>query len=171
MRRMLRSFVRAGLRLGASALRSRSSSSPSRAGGVVTPVGARDYRGEIRIAYKPQRNGDPDPGEVVWAWVTFEEDASQGKDRPVLVVGYAGKDLAVVMLSSQDHSDDRNWLKIGAGGWDGSGRTSSIRLDRPLAVPANEVRREGSALDRGRFDKVVAALRAQATHSSGWYFR
>ena len=36
--------------------------------------------------YAPRRNGRPDPGEVCWGWVPYEEDASQGKDRPILVI-------------------------------------------------------------------------------------
>ena len=38
-------------------------------------------------SYAPAPDGEPDPGEVVWAWVPYEEDASRGKDRPVLVIG------------------------------------------------------------------------------------
>ena len=41
----------------------------------------------LRVAYNPRTDGKPDPGEVVWAWVPYEEDASQGKDRPVLLIG------------------------------------------------------------------------------------
>src|SRR6476469_6178015 len=40
--------------------------------------------------YAPEADGEPDPGEVVWAWVPYEEDASQGKDRPVLLLDTAG---------------------------------------------------------------------------------
>ena len=39
--------------------------------------------------YAPEIDGEPDPGEVVWAWVPYEDDPSQGKDRPVLVLGRA----------------------------------------------------------------------------------
>ena len=39
------------------------------------------------VSYRPRRDGRPDPGEVVWAWVPFEEDPAQGKDRPVLLLG------------------------------------------------------------------------------------
>lgn len=28
--------------------------------------------------YEPQRNGAPDPGEVVWAWVPFDENDGRG---------------------------------------------------------------------------------------------
>ena len=41
-------------------------------------------------ATRPERDGEPDPGEVVWAWVPYEDDPSQGKDRPVLVLEPTG---------------------------------------------------------------------------------
>ncbi len=47
-----------------------------------------------RFHYAPKANGKPDPGEVVWAWVPYEEDPSQGKDRPVLVIGTEGRTAA-----------------------------------------------------------------------------
>jgi hypothetical protein len=102
---------------------------------------------------------------VVWTWVPYEEDASIGKDRPVVVLGRAvqepGPALAILMLSSREHPDDPRWLPLGAGAWDTEGRVSSVRIDRVLAVAPDAVRREGSALDRVRFDRVAAAV-AQA---------
>ena len=43
-------------------------------------------------AYEPELDGQPDPGEVVWGWVPYEEDPSQGKDRPVLLIGHTELD-------------------------------------------------------------------------------
>ena len=40
----------------------------------------------MEVTYDPQADGEPDPGEVVWAWVAYEDDPSQGKDRPVLLL-------------------------------------------------------------------------------------
>src|SRR5262249_10344430 len=31
------------------------------------------------IVYAPERDGDADPGEVVWGWVPYEDDPAQGK--------------------------------------------------------------------------------------------
>ena len=123
---------------------------------------------EVVVGYAPRRDGRPDPGEVVWAWVPFEEDPSQGKDRPVLIVGRAGRELVALMLTSQDHdasrafdeAQGRRWMDIGVGGWDRQRRPSEVRLDRVLRLKAREVRREGAALDRARFDAVAAAARA-----------
>ena len=56
-------------------------------------------KGESSSAYAPEIDGEPDPGEVVWAWVPYEEDPSQGKDRPVLVLDTAehARELAKLM--------------------------------------------------------------------------
>ena len=124
------------------------------------PGQAHDYDGPVAVTYAPQHDLDPDPGEVVWTWVPYEEDSSVGKDRPVVVVGRVGSDCAVVMLSSKDHHDEPNWMVLGAGAWDVDGRVSSVRLDRVLVVAPGAVRREGSALDEARFDRLIDRLRA-----------
>jgi hypothetical protein len=130
------------------------------------PHGAQVATGELRFDYRPRADGQPDPGEVVWAWVPFEENDGRGKDRPVLVVSRHGDQLLALMLTSKDHHRDaadearwgRHWLDIGPGPWDRLGRPSEVRLDRVLRIPVQAVRREGAALDRVRFDRVAAAV-------------
>lgn len=114
-----------------------------------------------RISYAPNLDGAADPGEIVWTWVPFEEDASQGKDRPVLVVARADDgDLLGLMLSSQGHrADDAHWLGIGTGPWDTQGRDSYVRLDRVLEVPEHGIRREGAIVPEDRFGRVADELR------------
>ena len=117
------------------------------------------------LDYAPSRNGRPDPGEVVWTWVSFEDDRSQGKDRPVLVVGRDGNRLLGLMLSSRPERDGQpGWLSLGPGEWDRSRRQSWVRLDRVIVVPELSIRREGAVLDRARFDLVAVALR----RDHGW---
>jgi hypothetical protein len=112
------------------------------------------------IAYAPDLDGAADPGEIVWAWVPFEEGDGRGKDRPLLVVGRGGGDLLGLMLSSRgDHEGDRDWVGIGSGAWDSRGRPSYVRLDRVLEVGEHDIRREGAVLDRERFERVAGELR------------
>ena len=126
-----------------------------------------DFRGTPDLAYAPKPDGRPDPGEIVWTWVPYEEDHRQGKDRPVLVIGRDGDWLLALMLTSKDHDRDheqearhgRRWQDIGSGAWDSKGRPSEVRIDRILRVDATAVRREGAVLDRERFDQVAAAVR------------
>jgi hypothetical protein len=123
--------------------------------------------GESSSAYAPEIDGEPDPGEVVWAWVPYEDDPSQGKDRPVLVLDTDGDGWTGLMLSSQDHDRDaadearhgRYWMDVGTGGWDSQGRPSEVRLDRLLRLERDGVRREGAALDETIFAAVVEARR------------
>jgi hypothetical protein len=112
------------------------------------------------IAYRPERDGAADPGEVVWTWVAFEERDGRGKDRPVLVVGRDARALLGLMLSSNPVRDgEPGWLSLGAGAWDAQRRPSWVRLDRVLVVGERRVRREGAVLDRARFDRVAEVLR------------
>ncbi len=121
-------------------------------------------------SYHPVPDGRPDPGEVVWAWVPYEDDPQQGKDRPVLVIGAVsggdGHDVVhALALTSKDHDRDeaqeaaagRFWMDIGTGAWDPRGRPSEVRLNRLLVIDAAEVRREGAALDRETYARVIAA--------------
>lgn len=112
------------------------------------------------IEYSPDLDGKADPGEIVWTWVTYEEDANQGKDRPVLVVGRDGGTLLGLMLSSQSKRDgERDWQAVGSGAWDPEGRPSWIRLDRVLDVPESGIRREGAIMGKAQFDTVASRLR------------
>lgn len=119
------------------------------------------------VSYRPRRDGRPDPGEVVWAWVPFEEDPQQGKDRPVLLLGEFQGQWVGLMLTSKDHDHDaqsearygRAWMDVGTGAWDRQRRPSEVRLDRLLRLPRSAIRREGAALDRAMFERVVVEAR------------
>ena len=124
--------------------------------------GAFDYRGSAIPEYAPEYDHEPDPGEVVWAWVPFEEDPTQGKDRPLAIVGRVvdkQDDLVCFLLSSKDRTDDDGWVLIGTGQWDEEHRASWVNISRPLAVTPSAVRREGGNLSREQFDAVVEAAR------------
>jgi hypothetical protein len=145
-----------------------------RLAGQVTALLRRAWRapGVPDVEYRPRDDGRADPGEVVWAWVPYDENDGRGKDRPVLVIGRRAGDLLALMLSSQDHDRDaadearhgRIWTDLGSGSWDSRGRASEVRLDRLLVLDPATVRREGAALDRARFDRVVA----EARKVQGW---
>jgi hypothetical protein len=110
----------------------------------------------LEIAYEPVRDGDADPGEVVWAWVPYEEDPTQGKDRPMVVIGHLGEDVAALALTSRPR-DDEHHHPIGSGPWDRDGRPSWVKLDRLIRLDPDGIRREGAILPRPTFDAVVAA--------------
>jgi len=120
-----------------------------------------DYRDMINFEYSPSLDGDADPGEIVWTWVPFEEDHSQGKDRPVLLVGRDGEYLLALMMTSKDHNNrehaDSNYLDIGSGPWDPQGRASEVKLNRVIRVRPDSMRREGAIMPEDTFRLIERA--------------
>lgn len=110
----------------------------------------------VRIEYSPDQDGDADPGEVVWAWVPFEDDPRRGKDRPVVVIGRARDRLAGIPLTSKNKGRSDH-VAIGTGSWDPHRRDSWAKVEDLLLLDPGDVRREGAALGRDRFDDVVEA--------------
>ncbi len=127
-----------------------------------------DYTGSVDPVWAPVADDRPDPGEIVWTWVPYEEDYSRGKDRPVLLIGRDGAWLLGLPLTSKDHDRDaaqeaaqgRTWVDIGSGGWDRAGRPSEVRVDRVVRIDPARVRRAGAALSAERFAQVARATRA-----------
>jgi hypothetical protein len=115
------------------------------------------------MRYAPQPDGDPDPGEVVWTWVPYEENDGRGKDRPVVIVARDGASAALgVYLTSKPHDDDtRHFVHVGPGSWDSQGRPSWARLDRAFRVFDSGMRREAAALSPQQFSAVASAIRAR----------
>jgi hypothetical protein len=78
---------------------------------------------------------------------------------------------AGLMLTSQDHDRDaadearygRHWMDIGAGAWDAEHRPSEVRLDRLIVLRDDAIRREGAAVSREVFERVVAAAKEYHT--------
>ncbi len=122
-----------------------------------------DWRGPFQISYDPHDDGQADPGEVVWAWVPFEEDHARGKDRPALIMGRQGSWLLALQVTSQDHDRDaeqearagRYWIDIGVGAWDAQGRASEARVNRVIQLAPHAVRRTGGRLSPERFQLVA----------------
>lgn len=146
-------------------------------GGEEQVLADRDPSRAVSISYAPHADDRPDPGEIVWTWVHYEEDASQGKDRPVLVLAEesaeaggtdgTGAVLVALMLTSRDRAETdevitdehgSTWVDIGTGDWDRKGRPSEVRADRLLRIVPAAVRREGGRLDERTFDRVAAAV-------------
>ncbi|MEO6999556.1 MAG: type II toxin-antitoxin system PemK/MazF family toxin [Terracoccus sp.] len=148
--------------------------------GTPAPTGGASFSGRVAYPgdatqlpdtrYAPKPDGRPDPGEIVWTWVPYEEDHTQGKDRPVLVIGREGSWLVALALTSKDHDRDqqqerragREWVDIGTGAWDLKGRQSEVRVNRLIRVDPTSVRREGAVLPRDRYDLVIAGARDRA---------
>ena len=154
----------------ATVVRSANRTTPSSPKRVRATRGHRHYPGDFTGRFTPRYaaslDGHADPGEILWTWVAYEDDHTQGKDRPVLAVGTDRGWLLCLMLTSKDHDRDaaddarwgRRWMDIGAGAWDTKRRASEVRLDRIVRIHPDDVRREGAVLDRETFDKVIGSL-------------
>ena len=140
VRRITASFTNAEAGAG------RTTRASSRRPGRSTTVSASSTR---------RRDGDPDPGEVVWTWVPYEDDPTLGKDRPVVIIGRHGHDLSGVALTTKRQA--RVTSRSGPGR--GTRRPAELRQgDRLLDIDPDAVRREGAVLNRRRFDAVVEAV-------------
>ena len=120
--------------------------------------------GAVDLAYRPRRDRQADPGEIVWTWVPYEENDGRGKDRPVLIVARETRGtLLGLPLTSKPH-DRGDFVALGSGAWDAEGRPSWVLLGRVLRVHQAGVRRAGVAVDARAFAAVSAAL----TSRYGW---
>ena len=139
-----------------SAKRDRSTPAPPRPA-AHAPASADIGLDGVRFEYSPCLDGDPDPGEVVWTWVPYEDDPTQGKDRPVAIIGRHGRMLVGVALTSR-HKDNEQQVAVGPGPWDREGRPSYAKIERVLDVDPDQVRREGAVLGEAHFADVVAGV-------------
>jgi hypothetical protein len=132
---------------------------PSAGAGEIVEI---PVPGVVRLRYAAQPDGRPDAGEVVWGWVPFQEDPTQGKDRPLLLLAAAsdGRMLAMKLTSREPDRADAA-IAIGSGDWDRAGRPSWVDADQAYLVPRDGVRREGAALSPEVFGHVAAELAAR----------
>ncbi|GAA1842117.1 type II toxin-antitoxin system PemK/MazF family toxin [Agromyces salentinus] len=136
--------------------------SPGQGGASATvEVDPRSLR-RVRLGYAPSRDGAPDPGEIVWTWVPYEERDGRGKDRPVVVIAASGPDAVLaVQLTSKAHEGSRDFVALGAGAWDATGRPSWANIDRVFVVRTGGMRREAASLDAARYLRLAEALSAR----------
>ena len=81
------------------------------------------FDGLPEMRYQAKGPGGFASGQIVWTWIAYEEDPSQGKDRPVLLIGAHSGWLLGLPATSQDHDRDaeqerragRYWVEIGSG--------------------------------------------------------
>lgn len=168
--RLLRVGIDALSRAGRSTRRppSTASGSAGQSGGSATIEVDPRAAGEVRLEYAPDRDGDPDAGEIVWTWVPYAERDGRGKDRPVLVIARHGADrVYAVKLTSKPHGGDRGFVAIGSGAWDRDGRESWVDIDQLYSVHHDGMRREAAALDVDRYSRVALALQQRFGWQTG----
>lgn len=112
------------------------------------------------LSYAPHPGNLPDPGEIVWSKVLFQDNPLVGKDRPVLVIGKDKHWLLGLPMTSVGHQTGPHspWASIGSGSWDVNGRSSFVRLDQIVRLSPSSVRRVGGRLSDDVFWQVATAL-------------
>lgn len=170
---LVRDAVRTSERRGRATNGQRPRPATAETGSAQTTV---PYEGDLPpLQYEPEPDERADPGEIVWAWVPYDENDGRGKDRPVLIIARHRSGYLGLQTTSKDHDRDRAdearwgrfWYDIGSGAWDSQGRESAVRLDRVLYLPADAIRREGAGLDKSRYDAVAHALTALRAEQAG----
>ncbi|QTX06355.1 type II toxin-antitoxin system PemK/MazF family toxin [Agromyces archimandritae] len=129
--------------------------------GATVEVDPRRLRG-VRVAYAPDDDETPDPGEVVWTWVPYEENDGRGKDRPVVILAASERDpglFVAAQLTSRPHPGQADYVELGPGAWDAQGRSSWVDLGRVLLVRSEGMRREAASVDRRRYEAIAKAVR------------
>ena len=126
---------------------------------------------DVSVEYRPRPDGQPDPGEVVWAWVAYEDDPTQGKDRPIVIIGRNATSLVGVALTTKNSGETADRFAVGTGAWDSQRRPSFAKTDRLLTLQPRAVRREGATFDRKRFDSLVEAIATRHGWKSAEQFR
>ncbi|MFH8463952.1 type II toxin-antitoxin system PemK/MazF family toxin [Streptomyces sp. NPDC017991] len=102
-----------------------------------------------------RRSSRPQPAEIWWANVPFE-DGPGAKDRPCLVLSVRGRKAVVAKITTKYHDDGRDGviaLPAGSVG-DARGRASFLETGELRGVPVREFRRRVGEVDARVWDQV-----------------
>ncbi|MGW7443890.1 type II toxin-antitoxin system PemK/MazF family toxin [Kitasatospora sp. NPDC054795] len=107
---------------------------------------------------KPRPGAGPEPQEIWWAQVPFE-DGPGSKDRPCLVLRVHGRTATVAKITSKHHAERPGVLPLPPGTvGDREGRASWLETDELREVPLSAFRRRAGAVDRQVWARAQRAL-------------
>ncbi|MEV7599429.1 type II toxin-antitoxin system PemK/MazF family toxin [Kitasatospora sp. NPDC089797] len=107
---------------------------------------------------RPGRGAAPEPQEVWWAEVPFE-DGPGAKDRPCLVLRVHGRTATVAKITSKHHAERPGVLPLPPGAvGDRQGRASWLETDELREVPLSAFRRRAGTVDRQLWARAQRAL-------------
>ncbi|WP_369378642.1 type II toxin-antitoxin system PemK/MazF family toxin [Streptomyces sp. cg36] len=119
---------------------------PARPGGRVRPPG--------RPGGARPRGRGPQPGEIWWAEVPYE-DGPGSKDRPCLVLSARGGGVLVAKITSKFHEEQAGVIPLPPGSvGDAQGRPSFLETDELREVGAGAFRRRVGVVDPTVWDQV-----------------
>ncbi|MFZ3557815.1 MULTISPECIES: type II toxin-antitoxin system PemK/MazF family toxin [unclassified Streptomyces] len=98
--------------------------------------------------------GGPQPGDIWWALVPYE-DGPGGKDRPCLVLSVRRGVATVAKITSRYHDERPGVIALPPGSvGDAHGRASYLETDELRSVPVGDFRRRAGVIDPGLWDQV-----------------
>ncbi|BAC72877.1 hypothetical protein AQJ43_25295 [Streptomyces avermitilis] len=110
--------------------------------------------GRTRPPGHPGAPGRPQPAEIWWANVPYEEGAGV-KDRPCLVLAVRGGRATVAKITSKYHDERAGVIPLPPGAvGDAHGRASFLETDELRDVPLREFRRRVGVVDPVLWDQV-----------------
>ncbi|WP_372351526.1 type II toxin-antitoxin system PemK/MazF family toxin [Streptomyces sp. KL116D] len=114
----------------------------------------RGSRQRVRHAPRGRVAGGPQPTEIWWALVPFE-DGPGGKDRPCLVLSLRGDTALVAKITSRYHDERPGVIPLPPGSvGDAQGRASFLETDELREVPLGDFRRRAGVVDPVLWDQV-----------------
>ncbi|MEU2584645.1 type II toxin-antitoxin system PemK/MazF family toxin [Streptomyces avermitilis] len=110
--------------------------------------------GRTRPPGYPSARGRPQPAEIWWANVPYEEGPGV-KDRPCLVLAVRGGRATVAKITSKYHDERAGVIPLPPGAvGDAHGRASFLETDELRDVPLREFRRRVGVVDPVLWDQV-----------------
>ncbi|WP_306322344.1 MULTISPECIES: type II toxin-antitoxin system PemK/MazF family toxin [unclassified Streptomyces] len=112
------------------------------------------HRHRDRHAPRGSHARGPEPGDIWWAMVPYE-DGPGGKDRPCLVLSVRRGVATVAKITSRYHDERPGVIPLPPGAVsDARGRASFLETDELRSVPVGDFRRRAGVLDPGLWDQV-----------------
>jgi hypothetical protein len=109
-----------------------------------------------RRRLRGRRRGGPQPGEIWWAFVPYEDGAGPGgKDRPCLVLDVHGSEALVAKITSKYHDERPGVIALPPGSvGDAQGRASFLETGELREVAYAAFRRRAGQVDPAVWDQV-----------------
>ncbi|GAA1413863.1 type II toxin-antitoxin system PemK/MazF family toxin [Catellatospora coxensis] len=120
------------------------------------PAGKRPPGRPTGAKKQPAPAGGPQPGEIWWADVPYE-DGPGSKVRPCVVLRVSGGSYEILKITSQDQSHRRDHIEIATKSWDADAdHNSFLDLSDPITITTAAFANRAGALDTPTWRKVKA---------------
>ncbi|MEU8081651.1 type II toxin-antitoxin system PemK/MazF family toxin [Catellatospora citrea] len=134
----------------------RKSSRPAARPAGRRPAGKRPPGRPTATKKAPAPAGGPQPGEIWWADVPYE-DGPGSKVRPCVVLRVKGGAYEILKITSQDQSHRSDHIEIATKSWDADAdHNSYLDLSDPITITTAAFSNRAGTLDTPTWRKVKA---------------